>query len=297
MSDEEDPALAAALSAEAATIAQRYRVEHDQALVAVQQAMRDASLAEAVRREVARGKGRGAALRRLGKDARRHVYHDLRRYTTDEQAQERRHVELRQAIDAGDADVIHTAARALLESHASTRERLQSGAAFAAIVEAAVGHPGSVVDLGCGLHPLTQFDAPATAPEVYLALDRDERAVEILATYAGALKRSRLIAERADLEQVDWSGQLALADVQEFDLAYLLKVVPVVRRQQPQALARMAEVPARTLMITGSKEALTRRHDISRREDAVLRRFVDSLDARSVERHETDDEIVYVVTR
>lgn len=284
------------LEEEAAAIARRYRVDRDAALAALNNALRDRRLATAVEAEVARGKGRGSAVRRLAKEARRHVYHDLRRYTPDAAEQEHLAARLREATAAEDSAAVRVAADELLASHASTKERLPSYERFFEIVAGAVARPHAIVDLGAGLHPLAPAPVGLRA-EVYVALERDERAVRILDTYAAWLRDTRLVALRADLADVDWSTVTGAAGVDSFDLAYLLKLVPVLRRQQPDALDNVRAVPAKILVVTGSREALTRRQDISRREDHVLRQFIESMSPAGVDRVETGDEIVYIVRR
>jgi ribosomal RNA methyltransferase FmrO len=292
------PAVEEALAEEASAISRRYRVDAEAALVALRAAMRNPSMAQAVEAEVARGRGRGAAMRRLAKEARRHVYHDLRRYTADAKGRERLREELEAAIRDGDSEAARTTIRELLESHASTRERLSSYGEFDRIVAEAVGRPRSIVDLGCGLHPLAHpFGAPERAAEAYLAIDKDPASIRVLETFAGSLDGSPLVAEQADLGEIEWETETERMGVDSFDLAYLLKLVPVVQRQQPEALPRIAEVPARALVVTGSKEALARHEDISRREEQVVKRFVEGLSPATVTRAETEDEIVYVVQR
>ena len=285
-----------ALEDEAATIERRYRVDRDAAIAALREAMRAPGVAAAVEAEVARGKARGVALRRLAKEARRQIYHDLRRYTADPGEQQSMSDELAAAIADGDGDAVEATAARLLETHASTRERLLSYPKFFATVAKHVGRARSVIDLGAGLHPLARPPADL-APDVYVAIDRDERAMSILDAYSAWPNPTRLVPLRAELDEVMWDEVATTAGVETFDVAYLLKLIPVLRRQQPASLEHVARVPAHTLVVTGSREALTRRQDISRREDQVLQRFIESLSPSAVERTETGDEILYIVHR
>ena len=285
-----------ALDHEAAAIQRRYRVDRDAAIAALREAMRAPGMAAAVEAEVARGKARGVAVRRLAKEARRQIYHDLRRYTADPAEQQSLSDDLAAAVAMGDGDAVQATAARLLETHASTRERLASYPTFFATVALHAANAGSVIDLGAGLHPLARPPADL-APDVYVAIDRDERAMSILDAFSAWPAPTRLIPVRAELDDVSWDDVADSAGVETFDLAYLLKLIPVLRRQQPGTLEHVARVPAHTLVVTGSREALTRRQDISRREDQVLQRFIESLSPSAVERAETGDEILYVVRR
>ncbi len=292
------PRVAEALATEAAAIVKRYRVDEQQAKEAIDATMRDAAISRAVTEEVAHGRGRGTALRRLAKEARSRVYHELRRYTNDAEERERLLAQLQARVTEDDREGLRETVAALLRSHVSTRERMPSYDEFERIVAELVGTPRSIVDLGSGLHPLAQpFEDPEAAPQVYVAIDRDAPSIRILETFAGSLRGPRLLARELDLEHVDWEAELARAEVDSFDLAYLLKLVPVLARQQPSALRHVAEVPAATLVVTGSKEALTRHESIARREERVIRRFLDTLSPSEVTRRETDGEIVFVVRR
>lgn len=77
---------------------------------------------------------------------------------------------------------------------------------------------------------------------------------------------------------------------ERFDLALMLKLIPVIERQNPALLERLAAIPARRLLVTGSREAMTRREDISRRELASLRRFVLLTGRRVVARFDLPNE-------
>jgi 16S rRNA (guanine(1405)-N(7))-methyltransferase len=78
-------------------------------------------------------------------------------------------------------------------------------------------------------------------------------------------------------------------------LALIMKVVPVVCRQQRELLSVLAETPADTWLLTGSRIALAKRRSIERREKRVLEEFV-SLAGRTV-KHEfvVEEEFAWVV--
>jgi hypothetical protein len=71
----------------------------------------------------------------------------------------------------------------------------------------------------------------------------------------------------------------------------MLKLLPVVERQTPALVSVLANAPAHGLLLTGSKEALTKRKQIGRRELATLERFIDLHGLKRVGSFETPDEI------
>jgi hypothetical protein len=105
---------------------------------------------------------------------------------------------------------------------------------------------------------------------------------------------SRLVALPWDIRD-GWKPVLAQNDGRPFDLALLLKLVPVIARQHRELLPLLARIPAQTWLLTASRTSLTRRHSIERRERPVLRRFVESA-GRSVQAEFlAGDEFAWVV--
>ena len=293
------PAPAAdAIEREVQAICKRYRVDADcarQALYAAFAARPE--LIEALRAAHPTGEvARLGAYKAAIKAARKTIYYHLRQYR-------------RQGRDAGDAqtalaarlaaqvaegapgEMIRETCRALLATHASTAERDQD-AFFRALFDL-VPPPESIIDIGCGLQPLAYPFAARGAP-LYVAVDREPGAIAVLQAFAPSVAPARLVALRAELADLDWAATLAFG-VAEFDLALMLKLVPVIRRQQRDLLPLLAAVPTRRILITGNVEALTRRERIRPREDRALRAFVALTGRRVVGELETPGEFGYVL--
>ena len=60
-----------------------------------------------------------------------------------------------------------------------------------------------------------------------------------------------------------------------FDLAFMLKLIPVIARQQRHLLTTLTAVPARRMLITATTEAMTRKQNIRKREERFLREFIE----------------------
>ncbi len=133
--------------------------------------------------------------------------------------------------DGSDAQIKGTC-RHILEQHSSTRERLPILDHFYPAIFSVTGRPASLLDLGCGLNPLTlpwMSLAPATR---YVALDIDANRIRFLNRY------------------LDLTGFEPLARCQDVlthppadaaDLALLLKMSPTLERQEPGATLRLIE--------------------------------------------------------
>jgi hypothetical protein len=256
--------------------------------------------ADAELRRLLGEKGGADAVRRmrpfkdLEKRARRHVYHHLRRYKrTDDMAAAVDRLE--QLAPHQAPDIAGAVVQTICQCHVSTAERLPSLPSFHAALLRHVGDARSILDVGAGVLALIfPFDRCARL-ESYVAAEKDPLAVRAVQAFARW-------ADLARLSALDW----ALADGwdpvrrrsrAEFDVALLLKIVPVVGRQEPHLLAVLAATPARKLIITGCKEALAKRTPILHREQKTIRTFVQSAGLAIEDQFETQDEIGVVVAR
>jgi 16S rRNA (guanine(1405)-N(7))-methyltransferase len=132
------------------------------------------------------------------------------------------------ARDARDADP-RTAATKAMAQHASTRERLPYLGRFYGPIWDVTGRPTSVLDLGCGLHPLglPWMGISATS---YVAIDVDGRVLETVSAFLTTVGQPYR-AEARDL--------VAAPPVHRADVAFALKLVTTLDRQDPDAAARL----------------------------------------------------------
>ena len=265
-------------------VLRRYRVDGETARRLVVEAL--ARERDLVRRLDAGGTRQ---FRTLSAAVRRHVYHQLRRYQR----------EPADGDDGGDAERLRASAagpererllRSLASRHVSTRERLRELDAFHRQLFALIGRPASVLDVGCGLYPLLfPFDGAGSGVAAYAAVDKHPGWVEALAAYAQARGDGRLLPVRLDLAG-GWEPLPRPAGLARFDVALLLKLVPVLQRQQRATLEVIRRTPARMLVLTGSVTSMTRRERVDRRERAVLRRLVGGAGWSVVGELATDEE-------
>lgn len=135
-----------------------------------------------------------------------------------------------------------------LRSHASTRERAPHLDTFYAGIWAVSGLPGRLLDLGCGLNPLTLPWMGLGQDATYLACDVDRRP---LATAASFLK---LVGQPHAVESRDL---VAEPPDRQADVALLLKLVPTLDRQDPDAAGRLLRaIRVRHAVISFSRQSL-----------------------------------------
>ena len=144
-----------------------------------------------------------------------------------------------------------TACADALRAHASARERVPHLDAFYDGIWSLTGMPGSVMDLGCGLNPLTLpwMDLPADA--TYLASDVDLRP---LATVTAFLE---LVGQPHRVETHD-VVERAPSDV--VDVALLLKLVTTIDRQDADAATHLLmALNARHAVVSFPRQSLAGR--------------------------------------
>ncbi len=129
---------------------------------------------------------------------------------------------LRQAPDPSARKEV---ARTILTEHASTFERLPYLEAFYSTALAEIGPVGSVLDVACGLNPLT-------APWMPLAVDAEIRyfAHDIYADMMGFLEEYFLIS--GIVGQAEVSDVAMVAPEVEADVALILKFLPVLEQTE-----------------------------------------------------------------
>lgn len=255
-----------------AQVLRQYRADPAAAAAWVAEVLaRDASLRRAADQAATADQlRRTRAFRDAATAAKKHVYYALRRYRP---AGADGNATLDRLCGCPPGPDLDAAARAVAAAHRSTAERLPALGEFYARLFELIGSPATVLDVGCGVQPLVfPFDGPGGCVQRYVALDKDAAAVDAVAAYAAARGDGRLAAVRSDLGR-GWADLPADAPA-AFDVALLLKLVPVVGRQERELVAVLAETPAVRWVVTGSRVALAKQRSIERRERAALAAFV-----------------------
>lgn len=141
--------------------------------------------------------------------------------------------------DGADAVRVAATCRAILGCHASTRERLPQLERLHAELNARLGVPASVLDLGCGLQPfaLPWSELPRSAP--YHAREVDGRMVALVERWfaqrgqAGTARAIDLIGadDADDADGADFADTDGAA-LPRADVAFLFKLLPTLERQR-----------------------------------------------------------------
>lgn len=146
-----------------------------------------------------------------------------------------------------DADRLREAALVAMRRHASTSERVPHLDRFHAGIWDLTGVPARVLDLGCGLHPLS-LPWMGIGNAAYTALDVDGRALGTVGVFLDGWRQPHRIEAR----------DLVSDPVTEpADVALLLKLVTTLDRQDPSAADRvLAGVRVRHAVVSFAARSL-----------------------------------------
>jgi hypothetical protein len=285
----ENATLSAVVEAELAAILERYRVDADHARpILVEELSKESHLRALVECSVdLTAVQRTRAYRDAIKRARKRVYYALRRYVVDQVAFQQAVIDAEKAVAAGEQSAGDRFAR-MTTLHASTRERLADLSNFHARLKPFLSGLGTIVDVGAGVYPL-MFPIDDFGNASLVALEREPWCVRAIR----ALARHRHDERVRAFEWKISDGWKAL-DGLSVDAVLMLKLIPVVARQEPGMLDVLRRAPARCWVLSGSKSALAKRENIENRERKILLEFVQSTGRRIVSEFSTELELVYV---
>jgi 16S rRNA (guanine(1405)-N(7))-methyltransferase len=139
----------------------------------------------------------------------------------------------------------------ILRQHASTAERLADLENFYAPIFQITGQPKSILDLACGLNPLTipWMNLPATT--AYTAADIDTEMTRFL----NAFLQLTLIQGRAITNDL-----IAGPPTEEVDVALLLKTLPCLQHQSKDLLSILDTIRADWLIVSFPTRSLGNRN-------------------------------------
>lgn len=180
----------------------------------------------------------------------------------------------------------------ILNAHASTRERLAYLDEFVATIVELVKHDDKIIDIGAGVFPLA-VPLDALTCNIYLAIENQTDSVEALKVHEKVVPRGVFKVFDGTFTDIDWSTYLNKNE--EFDTALMLKLISVVRRKDKAAFHRLAEVPARTYLVSVPKTSLTKNEDITRKEIAKVKEFAGIANKEVVDKYDFPDEVLYVL--
>ncbi|MGE5341454.1 MAG: hypothetical protein ACM3SY_08225 [Candidatus Omnitrophota bacterium] len=229
------------------------------------------------------------------RESRHRIYYALRHYTTDSEVQKSLIEALKNVSSSSPLSAYRSMIAQLAQTHVSVRERCNSPEALYTRIFEFIGEPGSIIDVGCGMHPLVfPFETHGKSIHCYAALDKEPLCIEALCEYSRLAFPGILRPLHWNIKQ-KWGCILESVNIERFDTAFLMKLVPVVSRIERELIHILLQVPARRWVITGSRVSMTRHQPIEGRERRIINAFIDESGKTIMGEFLTDDEFGFVI--
>lgn len=149
---------------------------------------------------------------------------------------------LQQALDLGQPDQLKNSCQHIMGYHASTRERLPILEEFYATLFAQLPPIHSILDIACGLNPLSLPWMPLPQPPTYYAYDIYQNMMHFLTAYF------ELMHIEGDSQARD---VIQSCPARPVDLALVLKVLPCLEQLDKQAAQRLLHtINARHIVVS-----------------------------------------------
>lgn len=234
---------------------------------------------------------KNAAFKEFVKKQKKELYYKLRKYKNNDDTR----AELLQSLAGA------TSAEELLEKlaqvHISSGERFEEQADFYNELSKAINSATVIADVGCGVQPLFFPKQQFPGVRKYIALDKDRESVQIMQSFKQAFpSRYEWLYPLTWNISEGWEPVLTTFGIDAFDAALVLKVVPVVKRIDPLLLDELAKIPANTIIISGVKESMVKKHDIEHKERRAIMNFIKNSGREVTGEFELSNEFFLIVS-
>jgi len=197
-------------------------------------------------------------------------------------------VALETAFRERDRTTIEAICRRLMAEHTSTRERLLLLETFYSRIFQLTGTPDTILDIACGLNPLSFPWMGLSTSVRYYAYDLHRTRINFLNQYF-TLQGLQPLARAQDI--------LVRAPEESADIALILKEIPRFEsRQQGCSLPLLDALKVRYLVISMATKNLTGRWDLKDRNRQLLYTLVDQRPWQ-IEEIEFENEIVFCIDK
>ena len=215
---------------------------------------------------------KSAAFKEFVKKNKKELYYKLRRYKKSDLEMSGTKEELLEKLS---------------QVHVSSQERFAQNDLFYTELSKVFADAKIIVDAGCGVQPLYVPKEKFPSVTKYIALDKDRESIDIMLRFKEAFDYSWLYPRVWNISE-GW-------DVEEADVALILKVVPVVKRIDPLLLDVLAKVPASTVVVSGVKESMVKKHDIEHKERRAITKFIELSGREVTAEFELDNEFFLIL--
>jgi len=272
------------------SICSRYKIGHESARKHINETIqRHPQLIQKIQENKRGHITRLKAYKRFIKDVKKTIYYQLRQYHQDSANESTLKQQLANFNKKSDnSKTFDNLLIDLLASHVSSKERLPYYESFYKQLFDLINTPQSIVDIGCGMHPLSYPFNKNLSLDTYLAIDKDSSVIDILQLFAPHILPVQLKPVCIAINDIDWANYLEQG--MQFDLAIMLKLIPVLHRQSKSSMKQLFHIPAKRIFLTGNMESMTRRENIRRKEEQILRNYIGMTDRNVIATFQVDNE-------
>ncbi len=171
------------------------------------------------------------------------------------------------------------------ESHISTAERQKEINSFFEQITPELQLSKKVLDLGGGMFPITVPFEKFNFNE-FVWVDKDKKSYDKL--------KSAQLPDYVELINLELQEFLT-SNHETYDFAFMLKLIPVIYRQEKSLLELLSKVNAKYILITGSKEAMVKKQDIEYREDKIIKSFINTTNKKILKKIDLSNEFGYLL--
>ena len=234
---------------------------------------------------------KNALFKEFVKKNKKELYYKLRKYKSNNDSK----TELLQSLNDGAA--ADQLLQKLAQVHVSSHERFSENEAFYNALSKTFESASVIADAGCGVQPL--FFPKHQFPSVskYIALDKDRESIEIMLRFKEAFPDNyEWLHPMVWNISEGWEQICQTFNLDTFDVALILKVVPVVKRIDPNLLDELAKVPANKIVVSGVKESMVKKHDIEHKERRAITNFIKDSGREIIDEFELSNEFFIIVS-
>jgi len=235
---------------------------------------------------------RNAVFRNFVKKCKKELYYQLRKYKSDDAS-------LQSSLDAARKDPsdenLEQVLSEVAQFHVSSQERFEENEIFYDKLNDLFANAETIIDAGCGVQPLFFPFGRFSNVKRYAAIDKDKASIALMQEIKSIFPQ-RYQWLYPDVWNIGegWDNLCTEHDVEEFDLALMLKVVAVVQRTNPELVNGLCKVPAKTIVVSGVKESMVKKQDIGRRERRLVLNFMESCGRQKIAEFDLDNEFIVI---
>ena len=228
-------------------------------------------------------------IKRIKKD----IYYSLRTFKTlDKESDESLAGQLKEADQSKGKEGVAKVKTRILKWHKSTSERIEHMEFVNRKLTAYIKDAKNILDVGSGVYPVSFLFDEAKQLKEYYCIEKDNESREILETFF--MLEDKVKAKIIDPEKKNFDWVKILKN-KRYDLVFMFKLVPLLLRYQSKALDYLKEINAKKIIISASTESLTKRKNIKRKQNKILKKFIKNSKRKVIDSFEVENEIFYVI--